>query len=345
VREYVWITIVAQIFDERWQVVKDLREGGQAHTFLVSDLKTGGLAVLKRLKNPNRLPRFEQEVAAIKSLDHPRVLRLLDANTAAPKPYLVSEHCELGSLEDQKAAILGLPLEDRLDLFAQICEGVAAAHRADIIHRDLKPSNVFARALDDLVVGDFGVCFIQTADRLTETIEAVGARYYMAPELADGRAEDVTPAVDVYSLGKILYWFLTGNAFDREDHRRSDRLLTKHFAGDWVLHIHKLLDAMITYDRAERISNGYDVVAAVAELKRRVDGRFPTLEHPPRRCRYCGIGTYKPIGENSRDTSAVFNFGFSPTSPPMPHIFVCTQCGHVEMFMPSRSASSQWLGP
>jgi len=336
---------VAQIFDEKWQVVKDLREGGQAHTFLVRDLETGELAVLKRLKNQNRLPRFEQEVAAIKSLDHPRVLRLLDANTAAPKPYLVSEYCKLGSLEDQKANISGLPIEDRLVLFEQICEGVAAAHRAGIIHRDLKPSNVFARALDDLVVGDFGVCFIQTADRLTETIEAVGARYYMAPELADGRAEDVNPAADVYSLGKILYWFLTGKAFDREDHRRNDRLLTHQFTDDSILHVHKLLDEMITYDRAKRLSNGYDVVKAMAELKRRLDGRFPTLEHGPRRCRYCGIGTYKAIGENSRDTSAVFNFGFNPTGPPVPHIFVCTNCGHVEMFMPSRSENPNWLGP
>lgn len=335
---------MAQIFDEKWQVVKDLREGGQAHTFLVRDLKTDGLAVLKRLKNPNRLPRFEQEVAAIKSLDHPRVLRLLDANTAAPKPYLVSEYCELGSLEDQKAAISGLPLEDRLGMFAQICEGVAAAHRAGIIHRDLKPTNLFVRTLGDLVVGDFGVCFIQTGARLTETIEAVGARYYMAPELADGRAEDVKPASDVYSLGKILYWFLTGEVFDREDYRRKDRLLTNHFTDDSILQVHQLLDVMITYDRNERILDGLALVTAVAELRRRMDGRFPTLEHPPRRCRYCGVGTYKPIGENSRDLSAVFNFGFSPTNAPVPLIFICAHCGHVEMFRPSSSKNPHWLG-
>src|ERR1044072_632440 len=194
-------TGLSQIIDNKWEIVKQLAEGGQAHTFLVNDTSTGQSGVLKRLKNPNRLPRFEQEVATLRSLDHPKVLRLIDANVTAPKPYLVSEYCALGSLEDQKAAIAAQSISERLTLFAQIVEGVAAAHSVGVIHRDLKPSNIFVRSARDLVVGDFGVCFIQTQERLTETVEAVGARYYMAPELADGRAEDIKPAADVYSLG------------------------------------------------------------------------------------------------------------------------------------------------
>jgi serine/threonine protein kinase len=308
----------------------------------VNDTSTGQPGVLKRLKNPNRLPRFEQEVATLRSLDHPRVLRLIDANVTAPKPYLVSEYCALGSLEDQKEAIAAQSISERLTLFAQIVDGVAAAHSVGVIHRDLKPSNIFARSTHDLVVGDFGVCFIQTQERLTETVEAVGARYYMAPELADGRAEDIKPAADVYSLGKVLYWLLSGKIFDREDHRRKDRLLTALYP-EYILQVHQFLDATVVYDVGERLPDAHAVAIATAELVRRIDGSFPTLEHPPRRCTYCGVGKYKVLGK-STDTSPVFNFGFSPTNPPMPHIFLCTHCGHVQMFRPQYSNNPNWLG-
>jgi serine/threonine protein kinase len=273
---------MGQVFDEKWEVVRQLGEGGQAHTFLVREASSGTLAALKRLKNPNRLPRFEQEITTLRSIDHPRVLRVIDANVTAPKPYLVSEYCELGSLEDQKTAIGELSLTARLAMFTQITDGVAAAHQAGVVHRDLKPSNIFVRKLDDLVVGDFGVCFIQTAERLTETVEAVGARFYMAPELADGRADDIKPASDVYSLGKVLYWLLSGSVFDREDHRRKDRLLSTLYPIDTILQVHQFLDVMIVYDPAERLPNAREVAVSFEELKRRVAGLYPTLEHPPR---------------------------------------------------------------
>jgi serine/threonine protein kinase len=334
---------VAQIIDDRWQIESSIGEGGQAQTFLVTEVGSGTKAVLKRLKNPNRLPRFEQEIAAIKALDSPRVLRLIDANTTPAKPYLVSEYCEGGSLEDLKEHLRELSLDERLHLFAQICEGVAVAHAANIIHRDLKPSNIFVRAPNDLVVGDFGVCYIQTSERLTETMEAVGARFYMAPELADGRADDVTPQADIYSLGKILYWLFTGRVFDREEHRRKDRLLTNFFKEDGILHVHQLLDVMVVYDRHERLHSGADMAKNIEELRRLLRAGYPTLEHRPRLCRYCGVGTYKAIG-NSQDKSAIFNFGFDSTNPPFPIIFVCQNCGHVEMFKPDYSRNPHWLG-
>ena len=334
---------MAKIIDERWQVLDKLGEGGQAETFLVSDL-TGEIhrAVLKRLKNPNRLPRFKQEIDALRNLHHPRVLRLLASNADTEKPYLVSEYCAGGTLEQAKATILSKNILERLDIFDQVCEGVAAAQSVGIVHRDIKPENIFIRETGDVVVGDFGICFIQTSERLTETVEAVGARFYMAPELADGRSDDVTDRSDVYSLGKLLYWFLTGKVFDREDHRRADRLLTRVFPQPAILHIHQLLDHMIAHDPAARIPNADVVRLELVRIRRLIEGGYPTLEHMPQLCRFCGDGEYKLLG-NSRDTSAVFSFGFDPTNT-VPHIFVCKNCGHVEMFRPAYSKNPHWLG-
>jgi serine/threonine protein kinase len=338
-----WGHLMARVIDGKWEIVKQLGEGGQAQAFIVRDVVTDGRAVLKRLKNPSRLPRFEQEISILKSIDHPRVLRLIDANSAAEKPYLVSEYCELGSLEDQKEAVSKLSLGERLALFGQIVDGVTVAHQAGIVHRDLKPSNIFVRALDDVVVGDFGICFIQTPERLTETLEAVGARYYMAPELADGRIAEVKPAADVYSLGKVLYWLLAGRIFDRENHRKTDRLLTNLYPFEWTLQIHQFLDALIEYDMAERLPDARAVAVAFKDLQRRVTAGYPTLEHPPQICRYCGVGKYKLLG-NSEDSAAVFKFGLQPANTPLPHVFVCVWCGNVIMFRPQYSKNPNWLG-
>ncbi len=331
---------VTSVIDDRWRIERQLGEGGQAHTFLVTDTQDGSRAALKRLKNATRLPRFEQEIAAIGALNHPRIVRLIYANTSIAKPYLVSEYCPLGSLEDQKESILKLPVDDRLELVTQIVQGVAAAHAVGIVHRDLKPSNIFLRAPDDVVVGDFGICFVESESRITETWEAVGARYYMAPELAEGRAEQVTPSADVYAIGKIIYWILTGKVFDRENHRAKERLLTNFYDHESILHVHRLLDVTIALEPEKRLRAASAVGSQIVDLRRLLRAGFPTLEHPPRRCRYCGIGDYYDIGNNS---AAVFNFGIQPGFR-VPRIYCCEHCGHVEIFQPARATNSKWLG-
>src|SRR5438876_7823212 len=90
-------------FGPRWKWIRDLREGGQGQTFVVrrADGADDLEYVLKRLKNPNRINRFEREVNACMRLEHPNVLRIIDYG-ADPKGrrYLVTEYCPGGSLAD-----------------------------------------------------------------------------------------------------------------------------------------------------------------------------------------------------------------------------------------------------
>jgi serine/threonine protein kinase len=335
--------MTAQIFGDRWQIVDKLGEGGQGETFLVRDVaeKDDQLYVLKRLKNPKRLPRFEQEVTAIRSLDHPHVLSLIDADTTAPKAYLVSEYCKRKSLEDNKGDILRSDRDERMELFEEVCAGVAAAHEAGIVHRDLKPSNVFLRDDGTAVVGDFGLCYMETDERLTDTSEAVGARYYMAPELAEGRADEVTSRADVYSLGKVLYWLLTGRVFDRERHRQGKNNLHLYFDLDESIeHLVLLLDKMIVEDPRARYKDAGEVHEKLRNLRRLLRGRFPSLKALPQLCRYCGNGMYKGL---STDPVTMLNFGFQPTGSSELHVFVCENCGHVLMFRAEMSQNKGWL--
>lgn len=126
---------MAKKYGERWIVLKSLREGGQAHTFIVADSRGSGdeQYVLKRLKNPNRVSRFKNEIEAIRNLSHDNILRLIDFDLEADKPYLVTEFCKGGSLAETKRFWQNSPVQ-ALRLFQDICAGVSYAHNQGIIH-------------------------------------------------------------------------------------------------------------------------------------------------------------------------------------------------------------------
>src|SRR5665213_3149260 len=171
-------------FPPQWKWVRDLAEGGQAHTFVVrhSDGKDPREFVLKRLKNPKREDYFRREIRACMALDHPNVLKVLeDGATPSGKPYLITKYCAGGSLAD--GVLFDAPASG-LRFFEQIVAGVAHAlgQQRPIYHLDLKPENILLQ--DKIpIVGDWGICFIEE-DQITVSKEGPrGSIYYCAPEL------------------------------------------------------------------------------------------------------------------------------------------------------------------
>jgi len=338
------------IYGERWVTKKPLREGGQAHTFLVTDAKgsTDQQYVLKRLKNPVRLGRFKSEISAIRDLSHENILKLVDFDLEAEKPYLVTEYCAGGSLEDADKYWLDSPLK-ALSIFRDICSGLLYAHGRGIIHRDIKPGNIFLRgATGPAVIGDFGLCLLECdTERVTLSDEAVGSRLYMAPELEDGRIDTVAPEVDIYSLGKLLYWLLSGGRlFSREKHRdikndlkgqNDDKVLG--WNNIYLEHVNRLLDRMIVADPTERYKI-YQVEILAKRITRLIEREFnPVSDSIRQSCTYCGIGYYRiAVSGNPTD---VRNFGFSAVGMSDWKILVCNECGHVQSFRLDLAAKDQ----
>jgi hypothetical protein len=195
--------------------------GGQGRIFFVTDTRQElpGIYALKELKNPRRADRFQLEIDAIIRLaGHPNVIRVIDhAAFAAGRPFYVMELADRSLAEAISAGSM-TEIPDLFGIYREICAGVAHIHAHDIIHRDLKPENILFIG-DTPKVADLGLCLIAGLERATPSLEAVGPRFYMAPELEDGRTLDVTLAADIYSLGKILYFMLSGGRiFSREKH-------------------------------------------------------------------------------------------------------------------------------
>jgi serine/threonine protein kinase len=199
---------VYQILDEIGQggmgeVYRAVRADGQYTKEVAVKLVRGGFnstAVLGRFRN-------ERQILA--SLDHPNIARLLDGGTTDDEiPYLVMELIE-GKRIDLFCDEHKLSITQRLQLFLQVCGAVQYAHQRLVIHRDVKPSNVLVTQEGVPKLLDFGIAKIldQAGDAET-TVGRAMTPEYASPEQILGKP--ITTASDVYSLGVLLYYLLTG---------------------------------------------------------------------------------------------------------------------------------------
>lgn len=198
-----------------YEILDELGRGGAALVYRARQLAVNRLVALKinRVSASFGAPdwiRFRREVESIASLRHPHIVQLYDVGEHDGYPYFSLELVHGGSLA-QRLASQPQPAEWSAALVGTLSRAVYAAHQQGIIHRDLKPANVLLKTDGTPKITDFGL-----AKRLdqktphTRNGAILGTPSYMAPEQADGRVDEIGPAVDIYALGAILYEALTG---------------------------------------------------------------------------------------------------------------------------------------
>lgn len=156
------------------------------------------------------LRRFINERQILASLRHPNIAHLIDGGTTDDGfPYFVLEHVE-GETVTEYAERHDLGLEERLELFREVCAAVSYAHSNLVIHRDLKPSNILVTSDGHAKLLDFGIAKLLNSDTNgdTATYNFAFTPEYASPEQV--RGEKLTTASDIYSLGVVLYELLTG---------------------------------------------------------------------------------------------------------------------------------------
>ena len=207
-------TVIAR----RYAVDTTAGSGGMGVVYRATDLYSDSLVALKVLQRgatPGpELERFGREVLALVELRHPAIVGYVGHGvTDDGSPFLAMEWLE-GEDLSRRLRRRRLDVEEVVALATRIADALAAAHRHGLIHRDIKPHNIFLR--DGLVsratLLDFGIARrVREHGVLTATGALLGTPEYMAPEQARGRG-DVGPAVDVFSLGCVLFESLTGRS-------------------------------------------------------------------------------------------------------------------------------------
>jgi serine/threonine-protein kinase len=176
--------------------------------------------------DPTVLERFEREVRLTATLSHWNTVEIYDYGRAEDGTYYyVMEYLPGLSLAELVERFGPMPPERAVYLLRQVCQALREAHAAGLIHRDIKPSNIFAArrgGLDDVAkLLDFGLVLPIAQDlapQLTGTGKVVGTPVYMAPEQSRGSGRDVDARTDIYSLGAVAYYLLTGRPpFDQKD--------------------------------------------------------------------------------------------------------------------------------
>lgn len=312
-------------FGDRWEVIEAIDEGGQSYIYKVRD-RNGeytGQFVLKRLKSHKRLDRFEREVKSVQQLHHPAIAPIVDYSLKEPA-FFVTKFYVGGPL----TAHAPLPLLSALNLFIQLCDAIAYAHKHRVIHRDLKPDNVVLDETGIPVIIDFGLCYLEDEDkRLTASMEQVGSRFYMAPELEAGRVDSVTEKVDSYAVGKILYFLLSGRHIPREAFRGENDLV-KLCNEDQLGYIS---DRLLAHTIVEN-PQGRKSVAELGEEAKNVKRLIIEHYHPGREgslCRFCGEGRYgKMTTSIIRIREPEIGLEHSVTFK----VLLCDKCGNVQWF-------------
>jgi serine/threonine protein kinase len=212
----------AAAYQERFDIQKELGEGGFARVFLAREKNTQrkvALKVLKDayLKDSEVVERFRREVFAVASISSPHVVGMHDFGISGDEVYIAMEFVEGPTLRDLIYERAWTVNEVHL-IIGQIAQALSAAHRQDIVHRDLKPENVILVQGNDgsrrVKVLDFGLAKIADLERklglepLTRAGMCFGTPQYMAPELIRGKPFD--RSVDLYALAVIAFEMIAG---------------------------------------------------------------------------------------------------------------------------------------
>jgi hypothetical protein len=203
----------------RYEIIAELGRGAMGAVFRARDPKIKRTVAIKTIAGPatNAIDaeqyrqRFFREAQAAGRLSHPGIATIYDVgeDEATQTPFIVMECVEGQSLDRMAAASASgtLPRTTALELLQHIAQALDYAHSQGIIHRDIKPANIMVTASGQPKIADFGIAKVSLAE-ITLPGHVVGTPAYMSPEQLNGKPVDGRS--DLFSLGVIAYWLLTG---------------------------------------------------------------------------------------------------------------------------------------
>ncbi len=211
----------ANVTDTQWrlghyEILEEIGRGGMGVIYRARQQHSRRIVAVKRIlahqvNSHETLVRFRREAEAVASLDHPNILPIYEVSESEEGlPFFSMKYAEGGSLRVAAPALRARP-RGCVQLMAKVARAIDYAHGKGVLHRDLQPGNILLDENGEPMVSDFGLAkWLDQNSDLTRTLETLGTPGYIAPEQTECPAAELTSAADVYSLGAILFYLLTG---------------------------------------------------------------------------------------------------------------------------------------
>jgi beta-lactam-binding protein with PASTA domain/tRNA A-37 threonylcarbamoyl transferase component Bud32 len=204
-----------QVFNNRYRLDQRLGDGGMAVVFAGTDLLLRRRVAIKVLReqyaaDEDFVQRFYNEAQSAAKLSHPNIVNTYDVGREDHTYYIVMELVEGTTLAEMIRSDGRIPEPVAIDYTAQMCNGLAYAHRQGLLHRDIKPANILITHDDVVKLSDFGIAraLTQQTMAVTQPGMVMGSVYYISPEQAQGL--ELRETSDLYSVGVVLFQLLAG---------------------------------------------------------------------------------------------------------------------------------------
>jgi serine/threonine-protein kinase len=267
----------------RYEILAELGRGAMGAVFRARDPKIDRMVAIKTISvlQPDSSSaeqyrqRFFREAQAAGRLSHPGIVTIydVDEDPATQTPFIVMEYADGLTLHDfvLQSPQGRLPVPMALEVIEQVASALDYAHHASIVHRDIKPANIMVTAERRAKIMDFGIAKLSLAEA-TVPGQVMGTPAYMSPEQINGQAVDGRS--DLFSLGVIAYWLLTGEKPFEGDtvteicvqiatkEPRQPSQLSSSLSSDYDY----LLSRALAKDPAHRYQNGREFAADVRDL-------------------------------------------------------------------------------
>jgi serine/threonine-protein kinase len=207
--------MIERNLSDRYRLEGRVGQGGMAVVYSGMDTVLRRRVAIKVLRpelaaDADFVQRFYTEAQHAAKLSHPNIVNIYDVGREGESYFIVMELVDGATLAEMIESDGRLPEAVAIDFAAQICNGLAYAHRQNLLHRDIKPANVLVTRDDVVKLSDFGIARAVTTQTMTMTQPGMvmGSVYYISPEQAQGH--ELHETSDLYSLGVVLFQMLTG---------------------------------------------------------------------------------------------------------------------------------------
>lgn len=303
---YGWVLEKGTVLNNRYVIEKLLGKGGFGATYLARDRKIfDKLRAIKEIP----MPFFdEKEEEFLSILEHPAIPQLIERFNLAPLHYSIMEYVEGRGMDELVyRSKTGLPESEVMEYAKQICDVLGYIHSQKVIHRDLKPENILITREKTIALIDFGIAKQFDVGKGTRRLARAASSFFSSPEQYQAGKGFTDMKSDLYSLGAILYFALTGkepvDALSRDpqkDISPKPRELNPLISA----HAEKVILKALKMQKQQRYSSALQMKKAL--LGERITSKFicskcgSIITEPANYCSNCGHATKQLSGKNAK---------------------------------------------